>query len=130
MNRVLRGFTLAEVLITLGVIGVVAAISLPTLITNVTERRNSERHANIALKLTQAMEHMRATGKLVTYASTEDFVNEISGAYQWFWADGSGPSGTFVNKKAPVLLFNGDGSPSTGRDTGFKFDQYPVICIE
>ena len=33
-------FTLAEVLITLGIIGVVAAITLPALIENVTERRN------------------------------------------------------------------------------------------
>ena len=70
-------FTLAEVLITLGVIGVVAAITMPILITNMTERKNSERHANIAYKVTQAMEHMRATGKLVQYDSTEAFVNEL-----------------------------------------------------
>lgn len=70
-------FTLAEVLITLGIIGVVAAITMPILITNMTERKNSERHANIAYKVTQAMEHMRATGKLVQYDSTEAFVNEL-----------------------------------------------------
>ena len=34
----LRGFTLAEVLITLGIIGVVAAMTMPTLITNIQER--------------------------------------------------------------------------------------------
>ena len=33
-NKQLFGFTLAEVLITLGIIGVVAAITLPTLIQN------------------------------------------------------------------------------------------------
>lgn len=70
-------FTLAEVLITLGVIGVVAAITMPILITSMTERKNSERHANIAYKITQAMEHMRATGTLVQYDSTESFVNEL-----------------------------------------------------
>lgn len=75
MNK--KAFTLAEVLITLGVIGVVAAITMPILITNMTERKNSERHANIAYKVTQAMEHMRATGKLVQYNSTESFVNEL-----------------------------------------------------
>ena len=32
------GFTLAEVLITLGVIGVVAAVTLPVLITNINEK--------------------------------------------------------------------------------------------
>ena len=43
-----------------------------------TERRNSERHANIAYKVTQAMEQMRAHGLLnQTYDSTEDFVKEL-----------------------------------------------------
>ena len=71
-------FTLAEVLITLGVIGVVAAITLPTVIANINERVNSERQANIAQKITQAMEQMRAHGLLNTkYASTDAFVDEL-----------------------------------------------------
>ena len=49
-------FTLAEVLITLGIIGVVAAITMPTVIANINERVNSERQANIAQNITQAME--------------------------------------------------------------------------
>ena len=76
-NRKLA-FTLAEVLITLGVIGVVAAITLPSFMENVTERVNSERQANIAQKITQAMEQMRAHGLLNTqYSSTENFVDEL-----------------------------------------------------
>ncbi|MBO6088608.1 type II secretion system protein [bacterium] len=76
-NRKLA-FTLAEVLITLGVIGVVAAITLPSFMENVTERVNSERQANIAQKITQAMEHMRAHGLLNTqYSSSESFVDEL-----------------------------------------------------
>ena len=71
-------FTLAEVLITLGIIGVVAAITLPALIENVTERKNSERHANIVYKVTQAMDIMKAHGELSgTYPSTEAFVDEL-----------------------------------------------------
>ena len=71
-------FTLSEVLVTLGIIGIVAAITMPTLITNVTERVNSERQANIAQKITQAMEQMRAHGLLNTqYASTDAFVDEL-----------------------------------------------------
>ncbi|MBO6087990.1 type II secretion system protein [bacterium] len=74
----LRGFTLAEVLITLGVIGVVAAITMPSVIANINERVNSERQANIAQKITQAMEQMRAHGLLNTkYASTDAFVDEL-----------------------------------------------------
>jgi prepilin-type N-terminal cleavage/methylation domain-containing protein len=70
-------FTLAEVLITLGIIGVVAAIALPALITNINDRANSERQANIAQKITQAMEQMRAHGELVQYSSTDEFVNVL-----------------------------------------------------
>ena len=76
MNK--TGFTLAEVLITLGVIGVVAAITLLSFMENVTERINSERQANIAQKITQAMEQMRAHGLLNTqYQSTDAFVDEL-----------------------------------------------------
>lgn len=42
------GFTLAETLITLGIIGIVAAITLPTLITKLSNDRNST-----ILKITQ-----------------------------------------------------------------------------
>ena len=71
-------FTLAEVLITLGIIGVVAAITMPTVIANINERVNSERQANIAQKITQAMEQMRAHGLLNTkYSSTDAFVDEL-----------------------------------------------------
>ena len=46
--------------------------------TNLTERTNSERQANIAYKITQAMEHMRALGLLnSSYSSTESFVDEL-----------------------------------------------------
>ena len=48
------------------------------LMESVTERRNSERHANIAYKVTQAMELMKAHGELSgTYPTTEAFVDEL-----------------------------------------------------
>ena len=70
-------FTLAEVLITIGVLGVVAAITLPNLISDINTRVNTERQVNIAQKITQAMEQMRAHGKLNTFANTEAFVDEL-----------------------------------------------------
>ena len=73
------GFTLAEVMITLGVIGVVAAITMPQLIANINERTYSKRHQNVVQKVTQAMEQMRALDKLNgTYATTDDFVDALS----------------------------------------------------
>ena len=53
-------FTLAEVLITLVVIGVIAATVIPILQQNINERVNSSRQANIAFKVTQAMDKMKA----------------------------------------------------------------------
>lgn len=71
-------FTLAEVLITLGIIGVVAALLMPSLIANVTERVNSYREANIALKITHATDKMRALGLLDgSYKSTDEFVDVL-----------------------------------------------------
>ena len=71
-------FTLAEVLITLGVIGVVAALTLPAIMENITERINSSRQANVANKITEAMDHMKSQGALATsYASTDAFVDEL-----------------------------------------------------
>ena len=71
-------FTLAEVLITLGVIGVVAAMTLPALFTNITGYVNTKRQENIGQKVAQAMEQRRAHGLLNTqYATTESFVDEF-----------------------------------------------------
>lgn len=36
-----QGFTLAEVLITLGIIGIVAAMTIPSLMTNINDKKNS-----------------------------------------------------------------------------------------
>ena len=72
-------FTLAEVLITLGVIGVVAALTMPTLLKNIAERSNSEAQANLAQKITKSMDLMRVDGGLErTYNSTDEFVDEFS----------------------------------------------------
>lgn len=71
------GFTLAEVLITIGIIGVVAAMTLPVLIRDVEERVNTERQVNIVQKVTQAMEQMKAHGDLMKFSNTNEFVDEF-----------------------------------------------------
>ena len=77
--KVKFAFTLAEVLISLGVIGVVAALTMPTLLKNIAERSNSEAQANLAQKITKSMDLMRADGGLErTYNSTDEFVDEFS----------------------------------------------------
>ena len=72
-----RAFTLAEVLITLGVIGVVAAMTLPTLVTNIQNKVREKRIENIHQKLSKVTDKMAATSDLRGYESTEAFVNEM-----------------------------------------------------
>lgn len=55
-----KGFTLAEVLITLGVIGVVAAMTIPTLLTNIQEKRYQSQYKKIFSELNQAIRLLQA----------------------------------------------------------------------
>ena len=71
------GFTLAEVLITLGVIGVVAAVTMPTLVTNIQERVRKEQVRTVKYKFTKATDKMNSLGKIGHYDSTMDFVDEL-----------------------------------------------------
>ena len=70
-------FTLAEVLITLGIIGIVAAITMPALIANIQDKVKSARIQNIKQKFSKATDKMLSVSNMNGYASTEAFVNEF-----------------------------------------------------
>ena len=70
-------FTLAEVLITLVIIGVVAAVTVPMINISAAARANSQRQANIVAKITHATDMMRANGALGKFATTDEFVDEL-----------------------------------------------------
>ena len=79
-----NAFTLAEILITLGVIGVVAAVTMPTLLTNIQDRVRQEQVRTVKYKLTKAIDTMNSLGKIGPYGSdagnvdaTEKFVDEL-----------------------------------------------------
>ena len=72
-----NAFTLAEVLITLGVIGVVAALTLPTLLTNIQDRVREKRIENIHQKLSKVTDKMAATSDLRGYETTARFIEEM-----------------------------------------------------
>jgi len=72
-----KAFTLAEVLITLGIIGVVAAMTIPTLVANY-QQKSMDTAANVFnRKLGEALKIMNANSTLAGYNSTEDFVKEL-----------------------------------------------------
>ena len=73
-----KAFTLAEVLITLGIIGVVAAITMPVLISNVQDRIKQKRVENIKQKLSKVTDKMAVQSGLIGYGDTMAFVQEMS----------------------------------------------------
>ena len=68
---------MAEVLITLGIIGVVAAITMPVLLSNVNQKVKAERVTNIKQKLSKATDKMAVQSGLIGYDSTAAFVHEM-----------------------------------------------------
>ena len=70
-------FTLAEVLITLAIIGVVAAITIPSLVKNYNEKAWSTAQDVFTKRLEVATRQMNTEEKLAGYSSTMDFVNEL-----------------------------------------------------
>ena len=70
-------FTLAEVLITLAVIGVVAVLTIPGLIKNHNEKAWSTAQDVFTKRLEVATRQMNTEEKLAGYDNTMDFVNEL-----------------------------------------------------
>ena len=71
-------FTLAEVLITLAIIGIVAALTIPTLVQNYQERAWNTASQVFQRKLGEALRVMNVQGTLAGYTTTEAFVDELS----------------------------------------------------
>ena len=70
-------FTLAEVLITLGIIGIVAALTLPTLNQAINKKVRAEQVRTVKYKFTKATEKMNSLGLIGPYDSTDAFVDEL-----------------------------------------------------
>ena len=70
-------FTLAEVLITLAVIGIVAALTIPGLVKNHNEKAWLTAKDTFTKKLEVAMKVMNTEETLTGYSTTEDFVNAL-----------------------------------------------------
>lgn len=71
------GFTLAEVLITLGIIGVVAAIVMPTLVVKLQDKVRAEQIRTVKYKFTKATDQMKSLSLIGAYPSTSAFVEEL-----------------------------------------------------
>ena len=68
-----KGFTLAEVLITLAVIGVVSAMTLPTLISNVKTKSNKTKEEVFRARLLNGLKETAVQDSLMGYDTSMDF---------------------------------------------------------
>ena len=73
-----KAFTLAEVLITLGIIGVVAAMTIPTLVANYNAKQWNTAATVFDRKLEEALKTMNTQSTLAGHTTTESFVEELS----------------------------------------------------
>ncbi len=73
-----QAFTLAETLITLGIIGVVAALTISALVKNYQEKSWKTSAEVFDKKLTDAIELMNTNDELAGYNSTENFLKAFS----------------------------------------------------
>ena len=73
-----KGFTLAEVLITLATIGIVAALTIPTLVQNYQTKAWNTASEVFQRKLEESLKVMNVQGTLAGYTTTEAFVDELS----------------------------------------------------
>ena len=77
MNFKKSAFTLAEMLITLSVIGIVAALTIPGLVKNHNEKAWATAQDVFTKKLEVAMKAMNTDGTLTGYSTTASFVNAL-----------------------------------------------------
>ncbi|MDR1327560.1 MAG: prepilin-type N-terminal cleavage/methylation domain-containing protein [Heliobacteriaceae bacterium] len=99
-----KAFTLAEVLITLGIIGVVVALVMPGLIQDWREKSYATAKDVFNRRLEEATRQMNVNEALTGYSTTEAFVNELK-KYLKVLQVCPDPSGCFA-----ATVTNSDGS--------------------
>ena len=70
----LMAFTLAEILIVLAILGVIAILTLPNLIENYQEKAHNTAADLFSKRLSDTVKRMQINGDLMTYSTTSDFV--------------------------------------------------------
>ena len=77
-----KAFTLAEILITVGIIGVVAVLTVPTLMQNIISKQFETGNKVFTNKIKEALKVMNTQQVLTGYSTTEAFINEFKKHYK------------------------------------------------
>ncbi len=78
MRKNKSGFTLVEILIALAIVGVVAALTIPALITRINNKVKNTRITTIETKLKQSTDKLMIMDNINGYKTTENFVEALS----------------------------------------------------
>ena len=78
LKKAKKGFTLAEILITLSIIGVVSVLYLPSVVENVQQRALDDKDKIETRKLEEALSQMRVRGDIKGYATHQAFLDKFS----------------------------------------------------
>ena len=105
------GFTLAEVLITLGIIGVISALTLPSLL-------NDTQGAQVGPKLGKAVSMLEQANQAVLDENNADSLSD-AGLWQINAQNASGPYGEALSNHLKITPFRGT-TYSIANDTGLS----------
>lgn len=127
-----NGFTLSEVLITLGIIGVVAAMTIPPVIQNHKKHVVETKLKKVYSTINQAIKLSEVTfGDVQTWDRDIENTN-IDGVYNWFNKYiGSSISG-YTSEKVNngILVKLSDGTALMMYSTGSRLSPHIVFCTE
>ena len=124
MKRFKRGFTLAEVLITLAIIGVVAAISIPSVISNSQQQefktglRKAVSVLNSAITMNMAIDGETPYDNVDLYRYLMKHMNVIKSGPLRFYSSYIRPNGTRVSQGINYAFYTTDGMRFEFEDDG------------
>ncbi len=75
--KIKEGFTLAEILITLGILGIVAGITIPGMVKDYRKKVYETANMVFEHRLAEAMRQMNINDELTGYKTTQDFVTAL-----------------------------------------------------
>lgn len=133
INPFIKAFTLAEVLITLTIIGVVAAITVPTIMQKVQDYAWKEDNTHFKMNINEAMNQMKTNDALTGYPTSDDFVDEFAKYFRIAHrCDSSNLTDCFVSdfKSNLGAEINTEARLKTGADFGKATYTSPLVGIQ